>query len=79
MTQFSFVGVQELLRRWCVQAGVPPDADVQPDQVPVGEEPRREVRLRGHLRQGLPRAPPQGQRSLCQSLSTKEEGNAHFF
>ena len=66
--------MQELLRRRCVQAGVSAHAVLQPQQVQVGEEPEREVRLRRHLCQGLPRTPPQGQRRLCQSLPAKKEG-----
>ena len=53
MTSYFFVisGVQELLRRRSVQAGVPAHAGLQPDQVPLGEEPGRQVCLRSHLRQ----------------------------
>ena len=56
-------------------------ADLQPHQVQVGEGPQREVRLRGHLCEGVSGASPQGQRSLCQSLSREEKGenNQYFY
>ncbi len=56
---FQLPGVPQLLRRRRVQAGVSADATLQPDQVPLGEEPRGEVRLRCHLRQGLSQASSQ--------------------
>ena len=64
-----FPGVQELLRWRGLQAGVSPHAYLQPRELPVGEGPQGQVRIRRHLRQGVSRAPPQGQRSLRQVLS----------
>ena len=51
-----FLGLPEFLRRRRLQAGVPADAALQPDQVSLGEEPRRQVRLWSDLRQGLSQA-----------------------
>ncbi len=53
----SFSGLYEFLRRRRLQAGMPAYATVQPGQVPVGAKPGRQVRIRSHMRQGLPEAP----------------------
>ena len=42
--------MQKLLRRRGVQAGVSAHAGLQPDQVPLGEEPGWQICLRSHLR-----------------------------